>query len=164
MAASDPDVYANEWDAKNLILSGPTASYVIPEPLFVISGPHESYDNGTYRLKNLTELAAEIVSAYVSKNSVSNADLQTLIANVHRALQAIQTGETVSLDKPEQKPAVPIKKSLTPDYLVSLEDGARYKSLKRHLATKYGLTPQAYREKWGLPNNYPMVAPSYAAA
>ena len=113
---------------------------------------------------NLTELAAEIVSAYVSKNSVAIADLQTLIANVHRALQAIQTGETVSLDKPEQKPAVPIKKSLTPDYLVSLEDGARYKSLKRHLATKYGLTPQAYREKWGLPNNYPMVAPSYAAA
>ena len=113
---------------------------------------------------NLTELAAEIVSAYVSKNSVSIADLQTLIANVHRALQAIQTGETVSLDKPEQKPAVPIKKSVTPDYLVSLEDGARYKSLKRHLATKYGLTPQAYREKWGLPNNYPMVAPNYAAA
>ena len=113
---------------------------------------------------NLTELAAEIVSAYVSKNSVSIADLQTLIANVHRALQAIQTSETVSLDKPEQKPAVPIKKSVTPDYLVSLEDGARYKSLKRHLATKYGLTPQAYREKWGLPNNYPMVAPNYAAA
>ena len=113
---------------------------------------------------NLTDLAAEIVSAYVSKNSVSIADLQTLIANVHRALQAIQTSETVSLDKPEQKPAVPIKKSVTPDYLVSLEDGARYKSLKRHLATKYGLTPQAYREKWGLPNNYPMVAPNYAAA
>ena len=113
---------------------------------------------------NLTELAAEIVSAYVSKNSVSNADLQTLIANVHRALQGIQTGETVSLDKPEQKPAVPIKKSVTPDYLVSLEDGARYKSLKRRLATKYGLTPQQYREKWGLPLNYPMVAPNYAAA
>ena len=113
---------------------------------------------------NLTDLAAEIVSAYVSKNSVAIADLQTLIANVHRALQAIQTSETVSLDKPEQKPAVPIKKSVTPDYLVSLEDGARYKSLKRHLATKYGLTPQAYREKWGLPNNYPMVAPNYAAA
>ena len=113
---------------------------------------------------NFIGLTAEIVSAYVSKNSVSNADLQTLIANVHRALQAIQTGETVSLDKPEQKPAVPIKKSVTPDYLVSLEDGARYKSLKRHLATKYGLTPKAYREKWGLPNNYPMVAPNYAAA
>ena len=106
-------------------------------------------------LTNLTELAAEIVSAYVSKNSVSNADLQTLIANVHRALQAIQTGETVSLDKPEQKPAVPIKKSLTPDYLVSLEDGARYKSLKRHLATKYGLTPQAYREKMGTTQQLP---------
>ena len=83
---------------------------------------------------------------------------------MHGALQAIQTGETVSLDKPEQKPAVPIKKSVTPDIMVSLEDGARYKSLKRHLATKYGLTPQAYREKWGLPNNYPMVAPNYAAA
>jgi predicted transcriptional regulator len=112
----------------------------------------------------LTELAAEIVSAYVSKNSVSVADLQTLIANVHGALQAIPTGETVPLDKPEQKPAVPIKKSVTPDYLISLEDGARYKSLKRHLATKYGLTPQEYREKWGLPNSYPMVAPNYAAA
>ena len=83
---------------------------------------------------------------------------------MHGALQAIQTGETVPLDKPEQKPAVPIKKSVTPDYIISLEDGARYKSLKRHLATKYGLTPQAYREKWGLPNNYPMVAPNYAAA
>ena len=112
----------------------------------------------------LVELTAKIVSAYVSKNSVSVADLQTLIADVHRALKTIQTGEAVPRDTPEQKPAVPIKKSVTPDYLVSLEDGARYKSLKRHLATKYGLTPQAYREKWGLPNNYPMVAPSYAAA
>ena len=79
------------------------------------------------------------------------------------ALKAIQNGETAPLDQPEQKPAVPIKKSVTPDYIVSLEDGARYKSLKRHLATKYGLTPQAYREKWGLPTNYPMVAPNYAA-
>jgi predicted transcriptional regulator len=109
------------------------------------------------------ELAADIVSAYVSKNSVSVAHLPTLIGNVHGALQAIQTGETVSLEKPEQKPAVSIKKSVTPDYIISLEDGGRYKSLKRHLATKYGLTPQAYREKWRLPKDYPMVAPNYAA-
>ncbi len=113
---------------------------------------------------NLTELAAAIVSAYVSKNSVSVADLQTLIADVHGALKTIQMGEAVPRDTPEQKPAVPIKRSVTPDYIISLEDGARYKSLKRHLATKYGLTPQQYREKWGLPPNYPMVAPNYAAA
>ena len=113
---------------------------------------------------NLTELAADIVSAYVSKNSVSVADLQTLIADVHRALKTIQTGEAVPRDTPEQKPAVPIKRSVTPDYIISLEDGARYKSLKRHLATKYGLTPQQYREKWGLPPDYPMVAPNYAAS
>ena len=118
----------------------------------------------TLKSTALTELTAHIVSAYISKNSVAVTDLQTLIATVHGALQAIQTGAPVPLDLPEQKPAVSIKKSVTPDYLISLEDGARYKSLKRHLATKYGLTPQAYREKWGLPPSYPMVAPNYAAA
>src|SRR4051812_4308097 len=102
---------------------------------------------------NITELAAGIVSAYVSKNTLTVAELLTLIANVHKALQAIQTGETGETAPPataKQKPAVPIKKSVTPDYIISLEDGGRFKSLKRHLATKHGLTPQAYREKWGL--------------
>ena len=112
---------------------------------------------------NLTELAADIVSAYVSKNAISVADLSTLITNVHGALQAIQNGDTTPASQPEQKPAVPIKKSVTPDYIISLEDGRRYKSLKRHLSTKYGLTPHGYRAKWGLPKDYPMVAPNYAA-
>src|SRR4051794_38604947 len=114
---------------------------------------------------NISELAADIVSAFVSKNSVTVDELTTLIANVHRALQAIQTGEaheTASPATAKQNPAVPIKKSVTPDYIISLEDGVRYKSLKRHLATKHGLTPQAYREKWGLPRDYPMVAPNYS--
>ena len=109
------------------------------------------------------ELAADIVSAYVSKNSVSVADLPTLIGNVHGALQALQDGETVSLGKPEQKPAISIKKSVTPDFIISLEDGSKFKSLKRHLATKYGMTPADYRAKWSLPADYPMVAPNYAA-
>ena len=100
---------------------------------------------------NLAELAANIVSAYVSNNPVTLAELQTLITNVHGALNAIQTGETVPPETVKQKPAVPIKKSVTPDYIISLEDGVRFKSLKRHLATKYGLTPQEYRAKWGLP-------------
>ena len=110
---------------------------------------------------NYIELAADIVSAFVTNNSVTTADLPALINNVHAALKNL--GNPVA--KPEEAkptPAVPIKKSITPDFLISLEDGKRYKSLRRHLTSR-GLTPEQYREKWGLPRDYPMVAPNYAA-
>ena len=108
-------------------------------------------------------LAADIVGAYVSNNSVPAADLPGLIQSVHAALGATARGKT---EEPavELKPAVPIKKSITPDYLISLEDGKKYKSLKRHLRTAYDMSPEDYRAKWGLPADYPMVAPNYAAA
>ena len=107
------------------------------------------------------ELAAEIVSAFVSKNSVPIADLPNLIGNVLAALQNIAR-PAQNQEQVRPAPAVSVRKSLTPDYLISLEDGKRYRTLKRHL-TKLGLTPEAYREKWGLPRDYPMVAQSYAA-
>lgn len=108
----------------------------------------------------IIELAAEIVSAYVGKNSVHVGDLPNIISSVHSALQELgQPQEPV----PEKlTPLMPIKKTITPDHLVSLEDGKRYKSLKRHLSNR-GLTPQQYRQKWSLPSDYPMVAPNYAA-
>ena len=109
------------------------------------------------------ELAADIVSAYVSNNSVSGNDLPALISEVHSALQRVDKGEAEPVVE-ALRPAVPVKKSITPDYIVCLEDGKKFKSLKRHLRTQYNLTPEQYREKWGLPADYPMVAPNYAAA
>ena len=110
---------------------------------------------------NYIELAANIVSAYVTRNSVPVADLPALIGNVHTALRNVANPAMVQIvDKPT--PVVPIKKSVTPDFLISLEDGKPYRSLKRHLAGR-GLTPEQYREKWGLPRDYPMVAPNYSA-
>ncbi len=112
---------------------------------------------------DLIDLAAEIVSAYVSNNSVATAELPGLIADVHRALSNTHSG--VSQPEPEPlKPAVNPKKSVFPDHIVCLEDGKKFKSLKRHLRTHYDLSPEEYREKWGLPADYPMVAPNYAAA
>ena len=105
-------------------------------------------------------LTAEVVSAYVTHNAVQKNDLPDLIAAVHGSLTALgQPKPAPEAEKPV--PAVPIKKSISHDYLISLEDGRRYKSLKRHLSGR-GLTPERYREKWGLPADYPMVAPSYA--
>jgi predicted transcriptional regulator len=118
----------------------------------------ELNDNG-----DLIDLAADIVSAYVSNNTVPAADLPALIADVYAALQKTSGGEVEAAPEP-LKPAVPVKKSVTPDYIVCLEDGKKFKSLKRHLRTHYDLTPEEYREKWGLPADYPMVAPNYAAA
>jgi predicted transcriptional regulator len=108
-------------------------------------------------------LAAEIVSAYVSNNSLPVADLPSLIGSVHEALSKTATSGT---EKPAeaQTPAVPIKKSVTPDYIICLEDGKRFKSLRRHLRTTYDLTPEQYRAKWNLPTDYPIVAPNYAKA
>ena len=109
------------------------------------------------------ELAADIVSAYVSNNSVPAGDLPGLISQVHLALARVGNGAAeASAEAP--KPAIAIKKSVTPDYIICLEDGKKFKSLKRHLRTQYNLTPEQYREKWGLAPDYPMVAPNYAKA
>jgi predicted transcriptional regulator len=111
----------------------------------------------------LVELTAEIVSAYVSNNTVVATDLPALINNVFDALKkASMSGMQPA--KEELRPAVPIKKSVTAEYIICLEDGKKFKSLKRHLRTHYDLSPEEYREKWGLPHDYPMVAPNYAAA
>jgi predicted transcriptional regulator len=112
---------------------------------------------------NLIDLAADIVSAYVSKNSVPQADLPALIHSIHTALSKATQGATET-SKEELTPAVPIKKSITPDYMICLDDGKKFKSLKRHLRTAYNLTPDQYRARWNLPSDYPMVAPNYAQA
>jgi predicted transcriptional regulator len=109
------------------------------------------------------ELTADIVSAYVSNNSVAAADIPGLINQVHGALLRVSSGQGEMAAEP-LKPAVSVKKSITNDYLICLEDGKKFKSLKRHLRTQYNMTPEQYREKWGLPPDYPMVAPNYAAA
>ena len=111
----------------------------------------------------LVDLTADIVSAYVSHNVVPAQELTRLISEVHGALAQLH-GAEAPVVKEELKPAVPPKKSVTPDYLICLEDGKRFKSLKRHLKTHYDLSPEQYRERWGLPADYPMVAPNYAAA
>lgn len=112
--------------------------------------------------KLLLELTADIVSAYVMNNPVPAASLPGLIADINTAIRGL--GGPAPLPEPvELVPAVPIKKSITPDYLVSLEDGRKFKSLKRHLMANFGLTPDQYRKKWNLPPDYPMVAPKYAA-
>ena len=109
------------------------------------------------------ELTAQIVSAYVGNNSVPSADIAGLIGQVHAALKRVCGGQISALAEPA-KPAVSIKRSINSDFLVCLEDGKKFKSLKRHLRTQYSMTPEQYREKWGLPADYPMVAPNYAAA
>jgi predicted transcriptional regulator len=108
-------------------------------------------------------LTGEVVSAYVSNNSVSRADLLSLIESVHATLSGQAAGSTKAKEI-ELVPAVPVKKSITPDYIICLEDGKKFKSLRRHLNTSYGMTPEQYRAKWRLPVDYPMVAPNYAAA
>ncbi|MGN6571798.1 MAG: MucR family transcriptional regulator [Pseudolabrys sp.] len=108
-------------------------------------------------------LTAEIVSAYVSNNTVPAGDIPALIAQVHGALSRVSNGAVdAAVETP--KPAISLKRSVTPEYIVCLEDGKKFKSLKRHLRTQYNMTPEQYREKWSLPPDYPMVAPSYAAA
>jgi predicted transcriptional regulator len=111
---------------------------------------------------DLIELSTEIVCAYVSHNALSPTDLPKLIAEVHTALNGLHSSE---IPEPieELKPAVPVRKSVAPDYIVCLEDGKKFKSLKRHLRTHYNMSPEEYREKWGLPADYPMVAPNYSA-
>jgi predicted transcriptional regulator len=108
-------------------------------------------------------LTAGIVSAYVSNNTVASGDIPALISQVHSALQRVSSGQAGPSAEP-LKPAVPVKRSVHADHIVCLEDGKKFKSLKRHLRSQYGMTPEQYREKWGLAADYPMVAPNYAAA
>jgi predicted transcriptional regulator len=108
-------------------------------------------------------LTADIVKAYVSRNSVQQAELAALIGQVFRSLTDLSSPKAVTTTQ-ALKSAVPIKKSVTPDFIISLEDGKKFKSLKRHLSTHHGMTPDEYRAKWGLPADYPMVAPNYAAS
>jgi predicted transcriptional regulator len=110
----------------------------------------------------LIELTAEIVAAYVSNNSVAPNDLPNVISQVHAALGG--TTKPVEEVTEKQKPAVTVRRSIQNDHLICLEDGQKFKSLKRHLMTHHGLTPDEYREKWELPADYPMVAPAYAEA
>jgi len=112
---------------------------------------------------NFIELTAEIVSAYVSNNTVPAGEIPGLINQVHAALARV-SGKPVEGSAEPLRPAVSVKKSITPEYIVCLEDGKKFKSLKRHLRTQYNMTPEQYREKWGLNADYPMVAPNYAAA
>ena len=112
---------------------------------------------------NLTSQTADIVSAYVASNALSSDKLGDFISSVYGALSraSVQCAEP---QKAELKPAISIKKSVTPEFIICLEDGKKFKSLKRHLRSQYDMSPEEYREKWGLPHDYPMVAPAYAAA
>jgi predicted transcriptional regulator len=109
------------------------------------------------------EMTADIVSAFVSNNSVPAQELPALIQSVHRALSGVTATPEV-VEAAPREPAVPVKKSVHPDFLVCLEDGRKFKSLKRHLRTKYNMSPEDYRSRWGLAKDYPMVAPNYAKA
>lgn len=112
---------------------------------------------------SLMEQTTRIVEAYVSNNKLDAKDVPALIGDIHQALNSLSNG-TVQPGREEPKPAVSVKRSVMPDYIICLEDGKKFKSLKRHLRTHYNLTPEEYREKWGLPHDYPMVAPNYARA
>ncbi|MFN3958951.1 MAG: MucR family transcriptional regulator [Parvularculaceae bacterium] len=105
-------------------------------------------------------LATDIVAAFVSNNAVSADKLPALLQDIHDAVRALASGGTASAGS--QAPAVPVKKSITPDYIICLEDGKKLKMLKRYLRTQYGMSPEDYRRKWGLPADYPMVAPNYS--
>jgi len=113
----------------------------------------------TQNHNELLELTTEIVSAHVSNNTLPVSDLPQLIQDVYRTLSAVGSGGAPS---EKLQPAVPVKKSVTPDFIICLEDGKKLKMLKRHLKTAYDMTPDEYRERWGLPRDYPMVAPNYA--
>lgn len=116
------------------------------------------------RDSQLIDLTAEVVTAYVGNNPVPANDLPNLISEIHTAFSRIRGVEPVVMEAEKPKPAVNPKRSVHDDYIVCLEDGKKFKSLKRHLSAHYDMTPEQYREKWGLPADYPMVAPNYSAA
>lgn len=109
-------------------------------------------------------MTGDVVTAYASNHKLSMEELTALIKSVHEALAAASAGAPAAAPTAPLSPAVPIRRSITPDFMICLEDGRKFKSLKRHLRTAYGMTPDDYRAKWGLPKDYPMVAPNYAAA
>ncbi|RYE73195.1 MAG: MucR family transcriptional regulator [Oxalobacteraceae bacterium] len=111
---------------------------------------------------DLLELTASVVAAYVGNNRVSTTEISDLIASIHQSFGSLGTVPAAAPEPVALVPAVPIKKSVTPDYIICLEDGKHFKSMKRHLMTKFGMTPNDYRRKWGLPSDYPMVAADYA--
>ena len=111
----------------------------------------------------LVEMTADIVSAYVAANQIATQDLPALIRAIHATLREVAGGAIVTVET-SQEPAVSVKKSVTPEFIICLEDGKKFKSLKRHLRTRYSMTPEEYRTKWNLPHDYPMVAPNYAKA
>lgn len=117
------------------------------------------YDEGV----DIVDLTSDIICSYVTNNSISADELPKLIGEIHSTLVVISSSQQEAPQEP-QKPAVSVKRSITPDYLICLEDGQKFKSLKRHLRSKYDLSPDEYRAKWRLPSDYPMVAPNYAAA
>ncbi len=112
----------------------------------------------------LIELTAQIVSSYVAKNSLQFSEIPALLNSVYASLAALGQPQANAEPVAELKPAVPVKKSVTPEYIICLEDGKKLKMLKRHLSSSYGMTPDEYRTKWSLPQDYPMVAPNYAKA
>ncbi len=114
------------------------------------------------KTEELLRLSTEIVAAYVGNNELQSNQLSDVINTVYGALKSLGEGGSSAADRTDQKPAVPIRKSITPDYLICLEDGQQLKMLKRYLRTNYNMTPEEYREKWNLPPDYPMVAPNYA--
>ncbi len=118
----------------------------------------------TANQSKLIGLTSKIVSAYVSRNVVQASDLPALINTIHQSLKTLGQPAAPAEPAVDQKPAVPVKKSVFPDYIICLEDGKKLKMLKRHLKSSYGLSPDDYRAKWGLPSDYPMVAPNYAKA
>lgn len=110
----------------------------------------------------LLDAACRIVAAYVRNNHVAPSDLPAVIRNIHSTLGSLGSATTVEIAT-QQKPAISVRKSITPDYIICLEDGKKLKMLKRYLRTRYGMSPEEYRVKWGLPPDYPLVAPNYAA-
>jgi len=118
-------------------------------------------ENDKQTAMEILELTSEVVCAYVSNNPLAASDVPNLVKEIHSTFDAVASG-SAKAEAERPKPPVSIKKSLGHDYLICLEDGKKFKSLKRHLKTHYDLTPEQYREKWGLPADYPMVAPAYA--
>jgi predicted transcriptional regulator len=117
--------------------------------------------NSQEQAEDRLRLTSDIVAAFVSANSLSVVELPSLIRNVHQTLQSLGSGEATPSERP--KPAVPVGRSVHPDYIVCLEDGAKLQMLKRYLRSRFNMTPEDYRRRWGLPADYPMVAPNYAA-
>ena len=142
-------------EAKNRMRSGDILNFIIDN---MSKGYTMSDNNGLS--ETLIALTADIVSAHVSNNSVAVSDLPVLIQNVHNALSSL--GDDLVEPEVKQEPAVSIRASIKPDFIVCLEDGKKLKMLKRHLMTHYQMTPEQYRAKWNLPADYPMVAPNYA--